>query len=81
MSQQIKKWAGTFEFKFRQNLSDRGTKCWSFLNSFFGVLYDIRNVRKGRELLEMSLHLEPVCCKKQQNKVPDQLLVYGIVDL
>ena len=25
--------------------------------------------------------LEPVCCKKQQKKVPDQLLVCGIEDL
>ena len=25
--------------------------------------------------------LEPVCCKKQQKKVPDQLLVYRIGDL
>ena len=25
--------------------------------------------------------LEPVCCKKQQKKVPDQLLVRGIRDL
>ena len=29
---------------------------------------------------ELSL-LEPVCCKKQQKKVPDQLLVCGIGDL
>jgi hypothetical protein len=25
--------------------------------------------------------LEPVCCKKQQKKVPNQLLVFGIEDL
>ena len=26
-------------------------------------------------------YLEAVCCKKQQKKVPDQLLVCGIVDV
>ena len=29
----------------------------------------------------MSFILEPVCCKKQQKKVPDHLLVFGIGDL
>ena len=29
----------------------------------------------------VSLRLEPICCKNQQKKVPDQLLVCGIGDL
>ena len=30
---------------------------------------------------KVSTYLEPVCCKKQQKKIPDQLLVCGIGDL
>ena len=30
---------------------------------------------------EMATFLEPVCCKKWQKLVPDQLLVWGVGDL
>ena len=30
---------------------------------------------------DQTILLEPVCCKKQQKKVPDQLMVCGIGDL
>ena len=32
-------------------------------------------------LLRRITELEPVCCKKKEKKVPDQLLVCGIGDL
>jgi hypothetical protein len=36
-----------------------------------------------KEILNLTMWppLEPVCCKKQQEKVPDQLLVCGIGEL
>ena len=33
------------------------------------------------DILSNILSLEPICCKKQQKKVPDQLLVCEIGDL
>ena len=34
-----------------------------------------------KEVSNMYIVLEPVCCKKQQKKVPDQFLVCGKADL
>ena len=44
-----------------------------FLNAS-AMLFPIRSLKKR-------LILEPVCCKKQQKIVPDQLLVCGVGDL
>ena len=63
------------------------------ISARFLVPKTLRNVVAARSLVEWLqiwkdavgevevLSLEPVCCKKQQKKVPDQLQVCGIGDL
>ena len=48
------------------------------------LLYVVKICMSDHPLKNAARHfylLEPVCCKKQQKKVPDQLLVCGIGDL
>ena len=47
-------------------------------------MFTVRNVNQNRRkslLLKKQKILEPVCCNKQQKKVPGQLLVCGIGNL
>ena len=62
-----------------------------FRNTFLFVHYFLELIAKKKSTIGkhykifptfcLYVVLEPVCCKKQQKKVPDQLLVCGIEDL
>ena len=51
----------------------------SYVFNIHVILLDVQNTGENPNVTAKSL--EPVCCKKQQKKVPDQLLVCGIGEL
>ena len=59
-----------------QNYPSRTTK--NIQNMAYSMLIILLS---NWNILHVTKYLEPVCCKKQQKKVPDQLLVCGKGDL
>ena len=49
--------------------------------SIFIILGTILQIEKEKYFKREFQKLEPVCCKKRQKIVPDQLLVCGVGDL